>query len=432
MRQLPKSIQYYIVFLAVCASVVLYYSINTMHLNWTTAKAALFFILVSIVIESFTIKLPRGGNWSVNFAVDLACILLFGPSIAIWVALCGELFKKDNLKGDTPYYKIIFNLSQFVLSVWFAGTVYLLLGGNIDFQPVSFITPFIGATLTYSFINISAVTIVLALAQKSSPWGIWLVNFRWVAPNYLAFAPLALLMAAMFKVIGYSGVFLIFVPLLLARFVFKSYMEVRQVYLDTLGALASALDAKDKYTRGHSDRVAVYAVEIAREMKIPEDKVEIIEHMALLHDIGKIGISGETLCKPGKLSESEFDKIKQHPVIGANILMNIRDLGTVTEYVRYHHEKFNGTGYPYGLKGEEIPLEARIITLADSFDAMTSNRSYRKAMTLEEAVEEVKRSSGTHFDPMIVEAFLTGLDNGVISDTVNKLRNCVYDNLNVS
>lgn len=432
MKNLSKSVQLYITALAIVAGSILYHSITHVNLDASTAKAVLFFVVVSIVVESFTIRMPKGANLSVNFAVDLACIVLFGPNIAVWITSCSEIFKTDNIKGNTPYYKIIFNLSQLILSVWLGGAVYLYFGGKIDLRVVSSIVPFIGASLTYSFVNFSAVTVVLALVQKTSPWSIWLMNYRWVAPNFLAFTPLALLIATMYKLTGIAGVCLFFIPLLLARYIFKSYLDVRQVYLDTLGALAGALDAKDKYTKGHSDRVAIYAVEIARVLKIPEDKIEVIEHMALLHDIGKIGISGETLCKPGKLSDCEFDQIKQHPVIGANILVNIRDLGAVTDYVRFHHEKFNGTGYPYGLKGEEIPLEARIITLADSFDAMTSNRSYRKAMTMEEAVEEVKKSSVTHFDPKIVEAFLASLENGVISVTLNSSRNSEYDNLNVS
>lgn len=374
----------------------------------------MFFIIVSIVAESLDVELPRGGHYSVNFAVDLACIVLFGPNVAIWVSLCGEFFRKDTIRGRTPYYKIIFNISQIILSVWVAGTVYLYLGGIIGTQNISSILPFIGAALTYAIINFSAVTIVLAITQKSSLWGIWLMNFGEIAPNIIAFTPLALLMAIMYKLAGILGGILFFVPLLLARFIFKSYMDVRQIYLDTLGALASALDAKDRYTKGHSDRVALYSVEIARALKLPEDKIEIIEHMALLHDIGKVGISGEILCLPGKLTDSQFEQIKQHPIIGANILKNIRDMESATDLVRYHHEKFNGTGYPYGLKGEQIPLEARIITLADSFDAMTSDRSYRKAMTMEEALEEVKRSSGTHFDPKIVEAFLNSWKSGSI------------------
>ncbi len=414
MNNLPGQVKFYIFILSILAIAIISHSFNNIDLNATNLIAIVFFIFISVVSESLTIQLPKGARYSVTFAVDLACIILFGPDIAIWVALGGELFKKDNIKRQTPYYKIVFNSAQLILSVWLAGITYLYLGGTIDSQPISSIIPFIGAMLVYSFVNISTVTIVLALVQKISPWGIWLMNFRWVAPNFLTFAPLGLLMASMYKLTGMWGVSLFFIPLLLARYVFKSYMDVRQIYLDTLEALASTLDAKDKYTRGHSERVAKYAVQIARELKLPEDQVETIEHVALLHDIGKIGVSAELLNRKGQLSASEFDLIKLHPVIGANILKEIHDLGSATEYVRYHHEKYDGSGYPDGLKGDNIPLGARIITLADSFDAMTSDRSYRKKMNWEEALEEVKRSAGTHFDPQIVKAFLNRWENRTI------------------
>lgn len=406
MKQLPKKVQLLICILAVLAGIIMFKSMFYMHLNPDSLKAVMFFIGVSIILESFTIRLPKGGNWSVSFAVDLAAIILFGPYVAVWIALGGELFKKDNINGKNPYYKIIFNMSQFVLTAWIAGKSYLLLGGKIDTQPVSYILPFIGTTIIYCIVNLTAVTMVLAMVEKCSPLAIFSANFTWVAPNFLAFAPLAVLMAAMYKITGLSGVVLFFVPLLLARYIFKSYMETRKIYLDTLEALASALDAKDTYTKGHSDRVAMYAVKIARELGLPEDRIEAIEHMALLHDIGKIGVNEELLSRPGKLTDNEFEQIKLHPVIGANILKEIQNFDPVTEFVKFHHEKYDGSGYPYRIKGDKIPLEARIITLADSFDAMTSDRSYRKGMSLQEALDEVRRSSGSHFDPKVVDAFL--------------------------
>lgn len=417
MKNLPRSIKLYICILSSLVAVVLYNSYRLVDINWMIIKPVLFFIIVAIIADLLSVDLPRGGKLTVNFVIHLACIVLFGPDIAVWVALFGELLSKETITGKNPFYKTIFNMSQFILSVWSAGQIYFFLGGKIDSQPVSSIIPFIGATFVYFLINFSAVTTVLALANKSSIWGMWLMNFRGIAPNFLAFTPLSLLMAAMYKLTGILGGVLFFLPLFLARYVFQSYLEIRQVYLDTLGALASALDAKDKYTKGHSDRVAAYAVEIARTLGLSEYRIEVIEHMALLHDIGKIGISEEILTKPGRLSNQEFEQIKQHPVIGANILKDIKDFESSTDLIKYHHEKFDGTGYPYGLKGEEIPLEARIITLADSFDAMTSDRAYRKAMNVQEAFEEIRRSSGNHFDPVVVEAFINSWHTGGLCET---------------
>lgn len=425
MNKLTLQVKVYISCLVILAVFILIHALTVTELTWSVFKAIVFFIVISSIAESLTIKLPKGGTFSVNFAIDLACIMLFGPDITIWVVLGSELFKKDNLTGKTPLSKVFFNSAQFVVSVWLAGNTYIFLGGTVDSNPISILLPFIGATLVYSFINISAVTIVLALVQKSSPWGIWLMNFRWVAPNFLAFAPLSLLMANVYKVTGILGVFLFFVPLLLARYVFKSYMEVREVYLNTLEALASSLDAKDKYTKGHSDRVAKYAVEISRELKLPEDQIELIEQMALLHDIGKIGVSEELLNRLTKLSDDEFDLIKMHSITGANILKNIHNLDVGVKYVRHHHEKFDGSGYPDSLSGDEIPLGARIITVADSFDAMTSDRPYRKGMTVENALLEVRKCAGTHFDKDVVEAFLTIWETGKISSTVQPFESSI-------
>ncbi len=396
----------YLSIVSILALAVLIQSSLVTDFSSLNINEIIFFLLVSIVAESLSIELPKGGHISVTFAIDLACIIALGPSVSIWIAMGSALFNPDNLKGKTPLFTTLFNCSSFVLTIWSAGMVYLALGGTINSYPALSVVPLIGAVLTYVIVNSGTVSIFLGFLKKTSPWSIWLSMTRGVAPSLLALTPLALLMASIYKVAGVWGVSFFFIPLLLARYMFKAYMEVRKTYMDTLEALASALDAKDRYTKGHSDRVALIAVAIARELKIPDDRIEIIEQMARLHDIGKIGISGKILTYTGKLSDDEFEQIKQHPVIGANILKEINDFESSTDFVKYHHEKYNGTGYPYRIKGEEIPLEARIITLADSFDAMTSDRSYRKAMTVHEALEEVKRSSGTHFDPIIVEAFL--------------------------
>lgn len=419
MKKAAEQAKFYIYLSVVSMSAlaVMINSILVTDFNSVNINVIIFFLLVSVAAESLSLELPKGGYISVAFAIDLACILALGPGISIWIAMGGELLTPDTLRGRVPLHKTLFNCSSFVLTNWSAGMVYLALGGSINSYPVLTVVPLIGAVVTYVIVNSGTVSIFIALLKKTSPWSIWLSMTRGVAPSLLALTPMALLMASIYKIAGVWGVSFFFIPLLLARYLFKGYLEIRQIYLDTLEALASALDAKDRYTKGHSDRVALYAVAIAKALKVPEDRIEAIEHMALLHDIGKIGISGGILTCPGKLSDSEFEQIKQHPVIGANILKEISDFESSTDFVKYHHEKYNGTGYPYRIKGEEIPLEARIIALADSFDAMTSDRSYRKGMTVEEALEEVKRSSGTQFDPAVVEAFINSWD-GEISEQV--------------
>ena len=186
----------------------------------------------------------------------------------------------------------------------------------------------------------------------------------------------------------------------------RLYHNLLNVYLETIRSLAAAIDAKDSYTHGHSRRVTDLSVGIALEMNLPKSEVDTIRHASLLHDVGKIGISEKILLKPGRLTDDEFETIKSHPYIGAGILNSIEFLHSVCEIIKHHHERYDGKGYPDKLAGEEIPLGARIICVADSFDAITSCRPYRKPLTFDEATEEVKRCSGTQFDPEVAAAFV--------------------------
>lgn len=188
------------------------------------------------------------------------------------------------------------------------------------------------------------------------------------------------------------------------------YNDMKNMYLGTIQTLAQAIEAKDPYTRGHTDRVAKFAVKIALRMDLPPKLVRNIEYAALIHDIGKIGIKDSVLTKPSKLSESEYESVKKHTKIGEQILAPVEFLTNVAPLVLYHHEHFNGEGYMEGLKGEEIPLGARILNVADSFEAMTSERPYSKGRSLESAMQELKDKSGIQFDPRVVEVFLEILE----------------------
>jgi putative nucleotidyltransferase with HDIG domain len=186
----------------------------------------------------------------------------------------------------------------------------------------------------------------------------------------------------------------------------RLYHNLLNVYLETIRSLAAAIDAKDSYTHGHSRRVTDLSVGLAMQMSLAKTEVDTIRHASLLHDVGKIGISEQILLKPGRLTDEEFETIKSHPHIGAGILNSIEFLKNVCEIIKHHHERYDGRGYPDGLAGSEIPLGSRIICVADSFDAITSQRPYRRPLTFQEAVDEVVRCSGSQFDPEIVDAFL--------------------------
>ena len=188
----------------------------------------------------------------------------------------------------------------------------------------------------------------------------------------------------------------------------KQYHDIVNQSLETF---AHAIDAKDQNTNGHSERVAIYSAEIARRMGMSDEEQEQIYYMGMLHDIGKIGIPDAILKKPGKLTEEEMQIIRSHPTIGGEILQDFTAIQGISDGARYHHERYDGNGYNEGLKGEEIPIISRIISVCDAFDVMIHDRVYKKAMSKEDAIAEVKRCSGTQFDPTVVEAFLKCIDN---------------------
>ena len=182
------------------------------------------------------------------------------------------------------------------------------------------------------------------------------------------------------------------------------YERINKLFMNTVEALASAIDAKDPYTYGHSRRVAQISEAICRELGLPGEEIRSIELAALLHDIGKIGTPEHILRKPGRLQPQEMEIVKEHPLQGAHILSTIDELQEVTAWIMHHHERYDGTGYPGRLKGKAIPLEARVITVADSFDAIVSARPYKKGLSVADALAELKRCEGSQFDPEVVES----------------------------
>ena len=187
--------------------------------------------------------------------------------------------------------------------------------------------------------------------------------------------------------------------------------ELEKAYLDTIGILRYTVEAKDPYTRGHSDRVSEYSVLIGTKMGLDENTLHLLKIGGLFHDIGKIGIPDSILLKETKLDDEEYSQIKNHPAIGAHILGDAEIFKDIIPIVLHHHERFDGKGYPKGLKGEQIPLAARIAAVADTFDAMTSKRTYRDALPLETVIAEIEKCSGTQFDPKIASVFLDILKN---------------------
>ena len=192
--------------------------------------------------------------------------------------------------------------------------------------------------------------------------------------------------------------------------------DLSELFYKTIKSIAQALDAKDQYTHGHSMRVTLYSLALAKKLNLPDEILEEIETTGLLHDIGKIAIPEKILLKPGKLTDEEFAVIKTHPELGKKLVEGIEKLNLVSNWLQYHHERYDGRGYPEGLSGEQIPISSRIIAIADTYDAMTSTRSYRKALSHQEAVDEIIRCSGSQFDPNLANLFIS------ISEEIQELK----------
>ena len=195
----------------------------------------------------------------------------------------------------------------------------------------------------------------------------------------------------------------------------RLYENLRELFLNTVKSLAAAIETKDIYTRGHSERVTQYSVLIGKKLNLSKEEIEDLRLAALLHDIGKIGIDERILRKPAKLTQAEFNEVKKHPEYAANIISTIPQLKNIVPVIRHHHERFDGLGYPDGLKGDEIPFFSKIISIADTYDAMSSDRPYRKALPHKVCIDEIKRCAGTQFDPKIIPVAIKALKDYYIA-----------------
>jgi hypothetical protein len=408
-RDEPRSARIY-VFLVILAGLS-FLLLNRPNIPKNYLLIFFFFVGLHVILEQLDVPLPRGnGTVSVSFAIILAVMLIFGPAAAAW-ANFASLIHIRTLKS---FYKMLFNACQFVLSAGIAGHAYIYFGGTYLYRGGTQITTSVPnslfavllAVVVYFFINTFLIMGVISLSQKVSFIGIWLTNFKWSVPNYFATAPLGILIVTVYININWGGVLLLIIPLMVARHTFIMYMDMRNQYLSTIRALTKAIDAKDHYTHGHSERVAQYSVWIGEELRLAEDFLEKLEYLALMHDIGKIGIPEHILNKPSRLSDEEFALVRAHSAIGADIISNIKYIGEHADIVRHHHERMDGQGYPDGLKGDQISLGARIVGVADSFDAMTSERVYTQIRTKQEAVTELRRCCNAQYSQDVVDAFV--------------------------
>ena len=378
---------------------------------------------LTILTGSFSIKVPSvNARISVSEAFVIAAVLSFGPHVGTVIVALDALILTSWLRGPSRApLRVLFNMAAGALAILSATQ---LLAWMLPVHPAAsapvdrLLLPVFGLALSYFTINSWLIAIALAFERNGSAIEIWRRNFLWLSLNYLGGASVALVLVSYLKNINLAAVG-VMIPLLVVLYLTfrtawgrledanKHVTQLNELYLSTIETLAMAVDAKDQITHGHIRRVQVYAVELARRVGVHDDKqIKAIEAAALLHDMGKLGIPEHILNKPGRLTDAEFDRMKQHADLGADLLSSIRFPYPVVPIVRHHHENWNGAGYPSGIAGTDIPLGARILSVVDCFDALTSDRPYRPRLSTDEAFEILRERRGTMYDPVVVDAFV--------------------------
>lgn len=393
--------------------------VEKVSLQWLILAA------LTLLTGSFTVRIPRiNARLSVSDTFVFASALLFGPAAGTITVLLDALV--ISLRQRRPFrepFRFIFNISLAALSTWTAAQLFYLVSGikpySIEQTPLAQILfPLFLFTLAYFLINSWLVTFALALDKNQPAYPIWRDNFLWLGVNYFGGASVAALLVTYTREIDFTTLGIIIPLLLISYLTFKTSMgriedanehllEVNKLHLSTIETLAMAIDAKDQITHGHIRRVQRLAVGLARSMGVNDEvQIKAIEAAALLHDMGKLAIPEYILNKPGRLTPNEFDIMKQHANIGADLLGSIHFPYPVVPIVRHHHEAWDGSGYPDKLKGVSIPLGARILSVVDCFDALTSDRPYRPRLSIEDAIAILVQRRGSMYDPLIVDKFI--------------------------
>lgn len=360
----------------------------------------------ALVAELYPVRLSEEGTVSVAAALDFAAVILFPPQVAVLLAAIAA--GASDVIGRVPRIRVLFNTAQLAIAAALASRVYGLgPGGTFSFQTHAFWGLIAGFTflLTNSFLTCT----VIALVQGYRPIEVWLQGNREMLLHDMALYPIGMLVALVYTHDA-PALFLFCLPMVIIYVSFRNSVVVRQQAKTVLETLADIVDRRDPYTAEHSRRVAEYATAIARQMGLSEHQCLLVQSTARIHDLGKVTWRDDILFKPGRLTAEEMERVREHPVTGARIVEGLTSYQKGVPLIRHHHEWVDGSGYPDGLYRENIPLGARILAVADAYDAMTSDRPYRRALSKEEALHRLLDGIGTQFDPVVVEAFLEWID----------------------
>src|SRR6185369_8561298 len=409
-RELTLGAKVFISLVVVAGTCVLLYG----AIRPTSKNIAQFicYLLIAILAARLKVRLPGiTGTMSVNFLFILLGVLELGFAETLALAT-GAILVQCFYRDRPSPLQVTFNLSASAISIAIAYSVYHLAisGAQVKSHPL-----LLGlAAISYFAANTGSIAAVIALTEQRSIKNLWVECYFWSFPYYLVGAAFAGMIGWFNREFGWETSLLI-VPII--YLIYRSYRlylgkledekrhveEMATLHLRTIEALALAIEAKDHTTHDHLQRVRIYAIEVAKDLNLNEQEIEALRAASLLHDIGKLAVPEHIINKPGKLTPEEFEKMKIHPLVGAEILERVNFPSPVVPIVRAHHEKFDGSGYPFGLKGEEIPIGARILAAVDCLDALASDRQYRRALPLQEAMNQVANQASKAFDPKVVE-----------------------------
>ena len=420
MSALPPRARLYVVsvILLGAACVAVFFPVKTLASPWLF----LLLLVLSSVSSVFRLTLPlgrRGSTLSVAYAVDFGALLLLGPDVAMIVA-AASAFSQCTLRREesNATYRTLFSMACLVLTVQAAGHTYRLLNGVPGtFEWHGIAQPLFGAAAVYYLVNSASLAAAIGLSTGRPVLNVWKEHFLASAPGYFAGAGAAAGCAWMAIHHPQWLALLATIPLYLAYSSYKAYLlrvgdeqrrvrEMADLHLATIEALAVAIDAKDQTSQSHIRRVQLYASALARELGMTENDIQGVKTAALLHDIGKLAVPEHILSKPGRLTPEELMKMRAHPKIGADIVSSVPFPYPVAPLILSHHERWDGKGYPAGLKGEDIPLGARILSVVDYFDALLADRPYHKAASVEGAVGLLQQEAGRGLDPQVVDTFI--------------------------
>jgi putative nucleotidyltransferase with HDIG domain len=415
MKELPFKLKMYIGFsvLFTILSVVFLIVVGAIPFYLPRYSEILFFSAILALGESFIVQY-RNIAISTSFAIHLAAVILFGPLAAVMIIIFGFSLRVVKHNGkyvhilNTPIYKTLYNYCGFIIPTLFGGVVYLKIEKIFPtHNGWTYICLMVAFSIVYFFLNTFIMAILFSFLGNKSIIYFFKSNSKLSLLSTVIMAPFGIILAYIFDKYKFVGVITILFPIILARYTFSLYIQAKMQYVQTVDTLMHAMEARDKYTEGHSQRVAEIAELIAKELRYLDSEIERLHISALLHDVGKIGIDDHILNNPGKLTHEEYEIIKSHPEIGYNILKGIKNLEDILMVVRYHHERYDGKGYPEGKSAEQLDLDVFIIQLADTIDAMSTDRPYRKALSHDEVIDEIIKFSGTQFHPKVVQAYLS-------------------------